>query len=60
MKNTVEKASVQIGLRVPESVNARLEEQAKRIGVSKNSLVLLLINLGFKVMESDITFHPAE
>lgn len=46
--------SVQIGLRVPEKINALLDERADSIGISKNSLILVLINLGIKVFDSQI------
>jgi predicted HicB family RNase H-like nuclease len=42
----------QIGLRVPEELSDRLEAKAKEIGVSKNALVLILIDLGFKIYEN--------
>lgn len=50
-----EQTTVQIGLRVPESVNTQLEEHASSIGVSKNSLILMLIRMGFKVLDADVT-----
>lgn len=56
-----EQTTVQIGLRVPEGVNAQLEDRASSIGVSKNSLVLMLIRMGFKVLDADVTLlHQRE
>lgn len=49
--------TVQIGLRVPECVNAHLEDCASSIGVSKNSLILMLIKMGLKVLEADVTIQ---
>lgn len=40
------KEIVQIGLRVPESLNKKLSIMAKERGISKNSLVLVLIDNG--------------
>jgi hypothetical protein len=39
---------VQVGLRVPAETNEKLEAKAKEIGVSKNALALILLDLGFK------------
>lgn len=56
-----EQTTIQIGLRVPESVNAQLEDRASSIGVSKNSLILMLIRMGFKVLDADVTLlHQQE
>lgn len=56
----MEHPSVQVGLRVPESVNTQLEQYANRIGVSKNALILMLIDMGFKVVKGSITFLPPQ
>lgn len=56
----MEKPMIQIGLRVPENVNVRLEEEATSIGVSKNALILMLIKLGFNVLDSSIIVPPEE
>ena len=56
-----EQTTVQIGLRVPEGVNTQIEERASSIGVSKNSLILMLIRMGFKVLDADVTLlHQQE
>lgn len=56
-----EQTTVQIGLRVPEGINVQLEEHASSIGVSKNSLILMLIRMGFKVLDADVTLlHQPE
>ena len=54
-----EQTTIQIGLRVPESINSQLEDRANAIGVSKNALILMLVNLGFKVLDSSITIHQS-
>ena len=56
----MERPSVQIGLRVPESVNMQLEQYANTIEVSKNALILMLIDMGFKVVKGNITFLPPQ
>lgn len=50
---------IQIGLRVPESVNEKLEKKALEIGISKNALILVLIDLGFQFYECNVN-HQEE
>ena len=45
----------QIGLRVSEELNVRLDNKANEIGISKNALILVLIDMGFKIYDSLIT-----
>jgi predicted DNA-binding protein len=42
----------QIGLRAPDEVSDKLDAKAKEIGISKNALILVLIDLGFKAYEN--------
>lgn len=42
----------QIGLRVPEHINKRLQEKADETGLSKNDTILMLINIGFTVCDN--------
>lgn len=49
-----EQVTIQIGLRVNESMNNRLEKKASEIGVSKNSLILMLIDMGFKFYDGSV------
>jgi len=46
-----EQTKIQIGLRVPECMNEQLDEQARKIGISKNSFLAVLIDLGLKAYE---------
>lgn len=48
---------IQIGLRVSDQLNKKLDEKAEQIGISKNALMLVLLDLGMKVYESDIKFN---
>ena len=48
---------IQIGLRVSEEINEKLEKRAQIIGISKNALILVLIHMGEKVLDSPINFH---
>ena len=50
-----EQTTIQIGLRINESTNLKIERKASEIGVSKNALILMLIDLGFKFCDSSIT-----
>ena len=57
----MEQTTIQIGLRVNESMNDRLEKKASEIGVSKNSLILMLLDMGFKFMDGKFQIiHPTE
>ena len=42
----------QIGLRVPSVINEKLQKKADEIGVSKNDVILMLINIGLTACES--------
>lgn len=42
---------IQTGLRVPEDQYDRLYKMAERIGVSLNSMLLMLIDVGLNVLE---------
>ena len=42
----------QTGLRMPDELSNRLDEEAKRLGISKNALLLILVDLGFRLFES--------
>lgn len=42
---------IQTGLRVPSEQYARLSVAAERMGVSLNSLMLMLIDMGLTVLE---------
>lgn len=44
---------VAIGLRVPENLRQRLQKRAQELDISQNDLVLVLIEIGFKVWDSD-------
>ena len=54
----MEQTKIQIGLRVNESMNDRLEKKASEIGVSKNSLILMLLDMGFKFMDGKFQIIP--
>jgi hypothetical protein len=43
---------IQTGLRVPEQMYSRLQEKASEIGVSLNSLALMLIDMGFTLIDN--------
>lgn len=42
---------IQTGLRIPENQYNRIKEQADRMGVSINSLILILIDIGLNQLE---------
>lgn len=44
---------VQTGLRIPESQYERIKENADRMGVSINQLVLMLIDIGLTNLEKN-------
>jgi len=48
---------MQTGLRISDSRNEQLEERAKVMGVSKNSLIQMLIELGLKILDSDVSIN---
>ena len=42
----------QIGLRAQSALNNKLEAKAREVGISKNALILVLIDLGWKIYEN--------
>ena len=42
----------QTGLRMPGELSDKLDEKAKAVGISKNALILVLVDLGLKLYES--------
>jgi predicted DNA-binding protein (UPF0251 family) len=47
----------QVGLRLSETRNAYLDDKAQNMGISKNALINILIELGIKLLDSDITIN---
>ncbi len=42
---------IQTGLRIPENQYNRIKEQADRMGVSINQLILILVDIGLNFLE---------
>ena len=51
-------STVQTGLRIEETRNDYLDKRAAEMGVSKNALIQMLIELGLKILDSDISINP--
>ena len=47
----------QVGLRITEERNEYLRRRAIEMGVSKNDLINILIELGLKIMDSQVTVN---
>lgn len=54
------KEKVQTGLRIPIKKYRELVELSAEIGISVNSLILTLIDLGLSLRNGDITSHREE
>jgi len=52
-------SKIQTGLRVPEPLYERLQERANDMGVSVNSLILMLIDMGFTLMDNGFILPDA-
>lgn len=44
---------IQTGLRIPEKQYDRIKEQAERVGVSINQLVLVLVDIGLNYLDME-------
>ncbi len=44
---------IQTGLRIPEKQYGRIKEQAERMGVSINQLVLMLVDIGLNYLDME-------
>ena len=51
---------IQTGLRVPEDVYDDLQARAKKMGVSINQLILMLISVGMKFLDEGIIPQKSE
>lgn len=47
---------IPIGLRISKTVNEKVAKMAKEVGTSKNSAILMLIEIGLKVREKGFIF----
>ena len=54
--------NLQVGLRISEERNTEMEKRAAKMGVTKNALILICVELGLKVLDSTavITLRPQE
>lgn len=50
---TQEHLKIQTGLRIPERQYVRIKEEADRMGVSINQLVLVLIDIGLNHLDRE-------
>ena len=50
--------AVQTGLRLNSALNSKIETKAKEIGISKNALLAVLIDLGFRTYENQSPQNP--
>lgn len=50
----------QIGLRVPENVNRRLQEKANKLGISVNALILVLVDIGLTAWDNGLILRQSE
>lgn len=50
----------QIGLRLPTQINMKLDSKANEVGISKNALILVLIDIGYKALEAKIISNPED
>jgi hypothetical protein len=47
---------IQIGLRLSEIVDEKISKVAKEVGTSKNSAILMLVDIGIKVRDKGFIF----
>ena len=50
--------TVTTSIRIPEQRNEYIRKKANEIGISQNALMVMLIDLGIKLYESDIIQSP--
>lgn len=48
----MEKGIVTLSLRMPEALAAQVKQRAEKLGISQNSMILVLLELGGRVYES--------
>lgn len=49
----MEEYKIQTGLRLPEGQYNRIKEQAERMGISINQLILVLVDIGLNYLEME-------
>ena len=50
----------QVGLRLPEEMNGHIALKAKEIGISKNALIQVLVDIGLKTYDGFTVSLPKE
>ena len=53
-----EQSTIVTSIRLPEQKNDYIREKAHEIGVSQNAFMVILIELGIKLYESNIITNP--
>lgn len=53
-----EQTTIVTSIRLPEQRNDYIREKAHEIGVSQNAFMVMLIDLGIKLYESNIKINP--
>lgn len=53
-----EQTTIVTSIRLPEQRNDYIREKANEIGVSQNAFMVMLIDLGIKLYESNIKINP--
>lgn len=55
-----EQTTIATSLRIPEAKNDYIKIKANEIGISQNAFIMVLIDLGIKLYESEVNVIPKE
>lgn len=47
-------------IRLPEEMHKYIKQEAERIGIAQNAFLIILLEQGKKLWESDVTIHPKQ
>lgn len=55
-----EKEIVSTQIRLPASIHKYIKQEAERLGIAQNAFLIVLLEQGRKLWESDVSIHPKE
>lgn len=55
-----EKEIVSTQIRLPASIHKYIKQEAERLGIAQNAFLIVLLEQGRKLWESDASIHPRE
>ncbi len=55
-----DKNNISTQIRLPVEIHQYIKQEAERMGIAQNAFLIILLEQGKRLWESDITRYPAE